>query len=98
MQGRGQGPLQVELNRFTTVIPDQIAHSHDQLGHQGVDKKYNKIQKRLEWPGLKKACEKWISACLSCQQAINVWIARHGCRITFQSGMAKRSWVISRRS
>ena len=23
----------------------------------------------LKWPGLKKACEKWIAACLSCQQA-----------------------------
>ena len=38
--------------------------------------KYNsivlsQIQKRFEWPGLKKACEKWIAACLSCQQAKN---------------------------
>ncbi|XP_063727111.1 uncharacterized protein LOC134854685 [Symsagittifera roscoffensis] len=39
------------------------------MGHQGVDKVYNMIQERFEWPGLKKACEKWISACLSCQQA-----------------------------
>ena len=36
-----------------------------------MDKVYNKIQKRFEWPGLKKAFEKWISACLSCQQAKN---------------------------
>ena len=42
--------------------------SHDQMSHQGVDKVYTRIQKRFEWPGLKKACEKWISACLSCQQ------------------------------
>ena len=41
--------------------------SHDQMGHQGVDKVYNRIQKQFEWPGLKKAFEKWISACLSCQ-------------------------------
>ena len=39
------------------------------MGNQGVVKVYNQIQKRFEWPGLKKACEKWISACLSCQQA-----------------------------
>ena len=39
------------------------------MGHHGVVKVYKRIQKRLEWPGLKKAGEKWISACLSCQQA-----------------------------
>ena len=39
------------------------------MGHQGVDKVYNRIQKRFEWPGLKKACEKWISSWLSCQHA-----------------------------
>ena len=133
-----------------------LFRSHDQMGHQGVDKMYNRIQKRFEWPGLKKACEKWIAACLSCQQAkdprklrfplqsiessgfnevvqidhqkicmtatgynqvlvmidhftkyaeaapcmtasaeetcdhlINVWIARHGCPITFQSDNGK---------
>ena len=133
-----------------------LFRSHYQMGHQGVDKVYNRIQKRFEWPGLKKACEKWIAACLSCQQAkdprklrfplqsiessgfnevvqidhqkicmtatgynqvlvmidhftkyaeaapcmtasaeetcdhlINVWIARHGCPITFQSDNGK---------
>ena len=45
-----------------------LFRSHDQMGHQGVDKVYNRIHKRFEWPGLKKACEKWIAACLSCQQ------------------------------
>ena len=124
------------------------------MGHQGVDKEYNRIRKQFEWPGLKNACEKWISACLSCQQAkyprklsfplqsiessgftevvqinhqkicmtatgfnqmlvmidhftkyseagasasaeetcdhwSNVWIARHGCPITFQSDNGK---------
>ena len=48
-----------------------LFRSHDQMGHQGVDKLYNRIQKRFEWPGLKKAGEKWISACLSCQQGKN---------------------------
>ena len=46
-----------------------LFRSYDQMGHQVVDKVYNRIQKRFEMPGLKKACEKWISACLSCQQA-----------------------------
>ena len=133
-----------------------LFRSHDQMGHQDVDKVYNRIQKWFEWPGLKKAREKWISACLSCQQTknyknlsfplqsiessgfdevvqidhqeicmtatgynqvlvvidhftkhaeaaacmtasaeetcdhlINVWIARHGCPITFQSDNGK---------
>ena len=46
-----------------------LFRSHNQMGHQGVDKVYNRIQKRFEWPGSKKTCEKWISACLPCQQA-----------------------------
>ena len=46
-----------------------LFRSHDQMGHQGLEKVYNRIQKRFEWPGLKKACDKWISACLSYQQA-----------------------------
>ena len=43
--------------------------SHNQMGHQGAEKVYNRTQKQFEGPGLKKACEKWISACLSYQQA-----------------------------
>ena len=35
-----------------------LFRSHDQMGHQGVDKLYNRIQERFEWPGLKKDCEK----------------------------------------
>ena len=150
------------LYKYNSIVLPQLYQtellfrSHDQMGHQGVDKVYNSIQKRFEWPGLKKACEKWISACLSCQQAkdprklrfplqsvessgfndvvqidhqkicmtatgynqvlvmidyftkyaeaahcmtasaeetcdhlINVWIARHGCPITFQSDKGK---------
>ena len=38
------------------------------MGHQGIDKVYQRILKRFEWPGMKKACEKWVTACLSCQQ------------------------------
>ena len=143
---------------------EMLFRSHDQMGNQGVSKVYNRIQKWFEWPGLKKACEKWISAYLSCQQAndprklrfplqslelsgfnevvqidhpkicmtsagynqvllmidqftkcaeaapcmtasaeetcnhlINVWIARHGCPITFQSDNGK-AFVGVRRS
>ena len=63
------------LYKYNSVVLSQLYQtellfrSHDQKGHQGVDKRYNRIQKRFEWPGLKKGCEKWISACLSCQQA-----------------------------
>ena len=63
------------VNKYNSIVLPQLYktkllfRSHYQMGHQGVDKVYNRIQKRFEWPGLKKACEKWISACLSCQQA-----------------------------
>ena len=33
-----------------------------------MDKVYQRILKRFEWPRMKKACEKWVTACLSCQQ------------------------------
>ena len=62
------------LSKYNSIVLPQLYQtkslfrSHHQMGHQGVDKVYNRIQKRFEWPGLKKACEKWISACLSCQQ------------------------------
>ena len=29
---------------------------------------YQRILKNFEWPGMKKACEKWVTAYLSCQQ------------------------------
>ena len=63
------------LYKYNSIVLPQLYQtellfrSHDQMGHQGVDKVYNRIQKRFEWPGLKKACEKWIALCLSCQQA-----------------------------
>ena len=58
------------LYKYNSIVLPQLYQtellfrSHDQMGHQGVDKVYNRIQKRFEWPGLKKACEKWIAACL----------------------------------
>ena len=45
-----------------------IFRSHDLMGHQGIDKVYQRLLKRFEWPGMKKTCEKWVLACLSCQQ------------------------------
>ena len=45
-----------------------LFRSHDQMDHQGIDKVYQRILKRFEWPGMKKACEKWVTPCLSCQQ------------------------------
>ena len=63
------------LYKYNSIVLPQLYQtellfrSHDQMGHQGVDIVYNRIQKRFEWQGLKKACEKWIAACLSCQQA-----------------------------
>ena len=40
----------------------------DKKGHQGIDKVYQRVLKRFEWPGMKKACEKWVTAFLSYQQ------------------------------
>ena len=63
------------LYKYNLIVLPQLYQtellfrSHDQMGHQRVDKVYKRIQKRFEKPGLKKACEKWISACLLCQLA-----------------------------
>ena len=49
------------LYKYNSIVLPQLYQtellfrSHDQMGHQGVDKVYNRIQKRFEWPGLKKA-------------------------------------------
>ena len=64
----------VPYKKNSIVIPqlyqtELLFRSQDQMGHQGVDKVYNRIQKRFEWSGLKMVCQKWISACLSCKQA-----------------------------
>ena len=60
--------------KYNAIVLPQIYQtellfrSHDQLGHQGIAKVYQRILKRFEWPGKKKACEKWVKACLPCQQ------------------------------
>ena len=62
------------LYKYNAIVLPQLYQtellfrSHDQMGHQGIDKVYQRILKRFEWPGMKKACEKWVTACLSSQQ------------------------------
>ena len=62
------------LHKYNAIVLPQLYQtellfrSHDQMGHQGIDKVYQRILKRFDWPGMKKACEKWVTACLSCQQ------------------------------
>ena len=38
------------------------------MRHQGKDKVQQRILHRFDWPGLRKACERWVNACLSCLQ------------------------------
>ena len=62
------------LYKYNAIVLPQLYQikllfrSRDQMCHQGIDKVYQRILKRFEWPGMKKACEKWVTACLSCQQ------------------------------
>ena len=46
------------LYKYNAIVLPQLYH----------DKVYLRILKRFEWPGIKKASEKWVTACLSCQQ------------------------------
>ena len=61
------------LYKYNAIVLPQLYQtellfrSHDQMGHQGIDKVYQRILKRFEWPGMKKACAKWVTAFLSCQ-------------------------------
>ena len=62
------------LYKYNAIVLPQLYQtellfrSHNQMGHQGIDKVYQRILKRFEWSRMKKACEKWVTACLSCQQ------------------------------
>ena len=72
---RGEDKVLYKYNAI--VLPqlyqtELLFRSHDQVGHQGIDKVYQRILKRFEWLGMKKACEKWVTACLSCQQVKDV--------------------------
>ena len=65
------------LYKYNAIVLPQLYQtellfrSDNQMGHQRIDKVYQRILKRFEWPGMKKACEKWVTACLSCQQVID---------------------------
>ena len=62
------------LYKYNAIVLPQLHQtellfrSYDQMGHQGIDKVYQRIPKRFEWPGMKKACDEWVTAYLSCQQ------------------------------
>ena len=62
------------LFKYNAIVLPQLYQtevlfrSHDQMGHQVIDKVYQRILERFEWPAMKKACEKWVTTCLSCQQ------------------------------
>ena len=58
------------LHKHNLIILPQLYHtevlfrSHDQMGHQVQQR----ILHRFDWPGLRKACERWVNACLACLQ------------------------------
>ena len=62
------------LHKHNLIISPQLYQtevlfrSHDQMGHQGIDKVQQRILHRFDWPGLRKACERWVNACLACLQ------------------------------
>ena len=45
-----------------------LFRSHDQMGHQGIDKVQQRVLHRFDWRGLRKACERWVNFCLACIQ------------------------------
>ena len=45
-----------------------LFRSHDQLGHQGIETVQQRILDRFDWPGMRKACERRVKACLVCLQ------------------------------
>ena len=62
------------LHKHNLIILPQLYQtevlfrSHDQMGHQGIDKVQQRTLHRFDWPGLRKACERWVNACISCLQ------------------------------
>ena len=62
------------LHKYNLIILPQLYQtevlfrSHDQMGHQGIDKVQQRILHRFDWPGLRKACERWLNTCLACLQ------------------------------
>ena len=62
------------LHKHNLIILPQLYQtevlfrSHDQMGHQWLDKVQQRILHRFDWPGMRKACERWVNACLACLQ------------------------------
>ena len=62
------------LHKHNLIILPQLYQtevlfrSHDQMGHQGIDKVQQRILHRFDWPGMRKACERWVNVCLACLQ------------------------------
>ena len=62
------------LHKHNLIILPQLYQTvvlfrlHDQMGHQGIDKVQQRILHRFDWRGLRKACERWVNACLACLQ------------------------------
>ena len=58
------------LHKHNFVILPQLYQtevlfgSHDQMGHQRKDKVQQRIVQRFDWPGLRRASERWVNACL----------------------------------
>ena len=59
------------LHKHNLIILPQLYQaevlfrSHDQMGHQGIDKVQQRMLHRSDCQGLRKACERWVNACLS---------------------------------
>ena len=62
------------LHKHNLIILPQLyqtevlLRSHNQMGHQGLDKVQQRTLHRFDWPEMRKACENWVNACLSSLQ------------------------------
>ena len=62
------------MYKYNAIVLPQLYQTEllfrpqDQMGHQGIDKVYKRISQLFELPGMRKACEKWVTACLPCQR------------------------------
>ena len=77
-KGREEDKVLYKYNAI--VLPhlyqtELLFKSRDQMGHQGIDKVYHRILKRFEWPGMKKACEKWVTAWSTGQESKEIAIS-----------------------
>ena len=71
---------------------EMLFRLHEQMGHQGIDKVQQRILNRFDWPGVRKAWERWINACLSCLQMkdpIKEVPTEVGGKLEIQRGCAK---------